>query len=242
MIGVIVELLLSWLLLYYIEHQGLSVLGFRPTRRRSILFGLGLLLTAGYVTGFYLVESVLLRSPYHANPAYGFRDLLPATWHVITSVLFEELLFRGALLYILIRRIGPSRAVLLSAVAFGCYHWFTTGFGNPKQMIQVFLITGFAGYAFARAYAKTGTLLLPFALHFALNFTAMVIFSHNYGAGNQLLVPALSPDAIKPAPWLSLGLFAVYSFGYPLAVLVWLRAVKPSPPAAEPVNINKLVI
>ncbi len=112
--------------------------------------------------------------------------MLKGLWYVFKSVLFEELLFRGALLYILIKRIGPAKAVLISAIAFGIYHWFTIGFGKPTQMAYIFLVMGLAGYAFAKAFGKTGTILLPFALHFGFNVAIMILFSQNSGIGPQL--------------------------------------------------------
>ena len=40
-------------------------------------------------------------------------------------MLYEELLFRGYLLYQAMRLLGARRAVLLDAAAFGVYHWFS---------------------------------------------------------------------------------------------------------------------
>jgi CAAX protease family protein len=225
MIGAIVELLLSWALLHFIEHRNLSVLGFRPTSRRLRLAGLGFLLGAGYLTVFYLVQAALLDNPYHLNTAYGLPAMLKGLWYVFKSVLFEELIFRGALLYILIKRIGPSKAVLISAIAFGIYHWFTIGFGKPTQMLYIFLVMGLAGCAFAKAFEKTGTILLPFALHFGFNFAIMILFSQNSGIGPQLFVQG-------PAPHVTTGslLFLLFMIGQsfvpPLLVLFWLRFVK----------------
>lgn len=228
MIGAIIELLLSWTLLHFIEHRNLSALGFAPTPRRLRLAGLGFLLGAGYLSVFYLVEAALVHAPYHLNPDYSSKALLKAIWYVFKSVLFEELLFRGALLYILIRRIGPSKAVLLSAIAFGIYHWFTIGFGKPVQMAYIFLTMGLAGYAFARAFEKTGTILLPFALHFGFNVAIMILFSKNSGIGPQLFIQAAGPQ-IPAKSLLFVGLLIGQSFVPPLLVLFWLRFVKREP-------------
>ncbi len=45
----------------------------------------------------------------------------------INSVLFEELLFRGYLLYKAIEWLGARKGCFLSAIAFGVYHWFSYG-------------------------------------------------------------------------------------------------------------------
>jgi len=228
MIGLIIELLLSWVLLHFIEHRDLSILGFKPTARRLRLAGMGFLLGVVYLTAFYLAQAALLHNPYHFNTAYSFPDMLKGLWFVFRNVLFEELIFRGALLYILIRRIGPSKAVLIAAIAFGIYHWFTIGFGKPTQMALIFLVMGLTGYAFARAFAKTGTILLPFALHFGFNFTTMILFSKNSGIVDQILVQTPGPH-VPTQRLLFLGLMIGANFVPPLLVLFWLRFVKREP-------------
>ncbi len=228
MIGAIIELLLSWILLHFIEHRRLSALGFAPTSRRLRLAGLGFLLAAGYMSIFYLAEAALLHAPYHVNTDYSAKALLKAGCYVFKNLLFEELLFRGALLYILIKRIGPQKAIVVSAIAFGIYHWFTIGFGKPAQMAYIFLTMGLAGYAFARAFEKTGTILLPFALHFGLNTAMMILFSKNSGIGPQLLIQKAGPQ-IATKSLLFMGLMIGQSVAPPLLVLFWLRFVKKQP-------------
>ena len=228
MIGAIVELLLSWVLLHFIVHRNLSVLGFRPTPRRLRLGSLGFLLGVVYLTLFYLAQAALLHAPYHLNTAYDFPALLKSLWYVFNSVLFEELIFRGALLYILIKKIGPAKAVLISAIAFGIYHWFTIGFGKPTQMAFIFLVMGLTGYAFAKAFEQTGTILLPFALHFGLNVTIMILFSRNSGIGPQLFIQAVGPH-VPTKSLLFLALMIGENFVPPLLVLFWLRFVKREP-------------
>ncbi|MCY7293030.1 MAG: CPBP family intramembrane metalloprotease [Ferruginibacter sp.] len=66
-------------------------------------------------------------------------------WNVI-SVVIEELIFRCVPLYILIKKLGPSKAIIVSACAFGIYHWFSFGvIGNIPQMVIMFVITGLIG-------------------------------------------------------------------------------------------------
>jgi hypothetical protein len=225
MIGLIIELLLSWVLLHFIEHRNLSVLGFKPTARRLRLAAMGFLLGVVYLTAFYLVQAALLHNPYHFNTAYSPPDMLKGLWYVFRNVLFEELIFRGALLYILIRRIGPSKAVLIAAIAFGIYHWFTIGFGKPTQVAFFFLVMGLTGYVFARAFAKTGTILLPFALHFGFNFTIMILFSKNPGIAPQLFVQTAEVH-VPTKSLLFLAFMIGENFVPALLVLFWLRFVK----------------
>ena len=223
MIGALIALLLSWALLHFIEHQSLEVLGFRPTARRLRLIGLGFLLTAAFMILYYLAEAAGWRFSYHRNPEFSSRWLLISGWTLFTSALFEELLFRGALLYILIRRIGPEKAVLVSAVAFGMYHWIIVGIHSFPQMTLLFFSMGWMGYALARSYVVTGSILVPLALHFASNFVGADIF----GNGPQLFVHA---PGVHPSTLVLLLLVVIHNFVYPLVVLWWIRHIKTKQP------------
>ena len=135
----LVELLLSWIILKLIEKENLSALGLAPNAKRIKQLGIGLLLTIPIQLAFYEIVALLVRNPYHPQPRYGFKDAGLGLAYLFRSVMYEDLLFRGALLYILIKRLGPVKATLISATAFGIYHWFSYGvIGQPGQMIVVF--------------------------------------------------------------------------------------------------------
>src|SRR5688572_22542700 len=105
MAGIIVELAVSWLLLWLIEKKNLGVLGLMPNRRRLIQFGM-LLLVAGIccAAGFFM--RMYYGERWALNPDYSFAQFMEAVWWNIKSVLYEELIYRGAILYILIKRLG----------------------------------------------------------------------------------------------------------------------------------------
>ncbi|HEY4150858.1 MAG TPA: CPBP family intramembrane glutamic endopeptidase, partial [Chitinophagaceae bacterium] len=166
-----------------------------PTRQRIKDFGAGLLLAVTLMSAWLLIASFLAKNPYRLNDHYTVNRFLSAMAYMLRSVAYEELLFRGALLYILIRRIGASRAVLASAIGFGIYHWFSYGvIGQPVQMLIVFLVTAVGGWVFAVAFEKTQSMYLAFALHLGYNVTAMILFSGNKGMGPQLLVQTFEKD------------------------------------------------
>ncbi|MBA2330078.1 MAG: CPBP family intramembrane metalloprotease, partial [Flavisolibacter sp.] len=86
------------------------------------------------------------------NPNISSLLILSGVWWNIKSVLFEELIFRGVLLYILIKKAGPAIAIAISSIAFGIYHWFSMEiFGNVIQMIVIFFVTGAMGLLLAYA-------------------------------------------------------------------------------------------
>ncbi len=123
-------------------------------------------------------ESYLNSSVWTLNNNISGQDILHSTWYDIKSVFTEELIFRGALLFILIQKIGSKKSILISAIAFGVYHWFSYGIlGNVMAMIFIFIGTGLMGYALAWAFAKSRSILLPFGLHLGWNLIHNTIFS-----------------------------------------------------------------
>jgi hypothetical protein len=187
MIGPIL-LAISWILLR-LEGKGLGVLGLDAPVLRIRQCGAGFLVAGIIVVLQQLGHAAVAGVPWQLNPAadavlFG-RSL---RWNV-NSVLYEELLFRGYLLYQAIRRLGARRGVLLAAVAFGVYHWFSYGIvGNLVMMTFVFILTGAFGFMLALAFAKTRSIALPIGLHLGWNLVSYVGFSTGpLGAG--LLVP-----------------------------------------------------
>ena len=122
------------------------------------------------------------------NPDVSLPLILNGAWYNIKSVLFEELIFRGVLLFILIKRVGATKAMIISSVAFGMYHWLSFGvMGDPIQMTFVFLVTGIMGLLYAYGYAKTFSLYIPIGIHLGWNIVQSVVFSDT-NIGNHLLV------------------------------------------------------
>lgn len=221
MMGIVVELLISWLLLKLILKQNLEALGFKPNGERLTALLAGLFWPVVYVGLFEYSVSLLVHNPYLLNPNYNLKAFWNASAYIFRSVAYEDLIFRGALLYILIKKLGAQKAVWISAIAFGIYHWFSWSlFGNPVQMAIVFLMTGAGGYVFALAFEKTRSVYLPFALHFGIDFANMVLFSQDKGMGRQVLIKAFEKDPVSPGSFISIIVLAINFTGFPL--LTWL--------------------
>ena len=177
MIGVLVQLAISWILLWFVEKEHLSALGITPTKKRISQLSLGIALAVVCSVAYFSLALVVESKGYEINPHFTFISFLKGIYWVLNSVLFEELIFRGALLYIAMKRMGVMKACLLSAICFGVYHWFSFGvWGNPVPMIFVFLMTGIWGFMFAMSFVKTKSLYLPIGLHFGWNFVTIIIF------------------------------------------------------------------
>lgn len=83
---------------------------------------------------------------------------------VVLAPVVEEMLFRGFLLPLLVRSMGPSLGILLTALLFGLLH----GPENHWAWQPVVLI-GIAGIAFGYVRYKTGSTTSAFLMHSAYN-------------------------------------------------------------------------
>lgn len=227
MIGILLAIAISWLLLYLIEKQHISVLGFLPIRKRLNQFLVGFLITGLLCALVQYLESYLKSSIWVLNTNITSGIILKSFWWDVKSVLTEELIFRGALLYILIQKLGVQKGVLISAIAFGVYHWFSYGvLGNPMAMVLVFIGTGLMGYAWAWGFAKTRSIILPFGLHLGWNFNYNTLFSK--GPLGQLVL--ISEGGNELTHWASLSNFISGLVIIPILVLIYVKySVKEEP-------------
>jgi membrane protease YdiL (CAAX protease family) len=124
----------------------------------------------------------------------------------------EEIVFRGALLGVLPRRVSPAPAVAISVGVFVLYHlpkWESLLHG--PYAIHLVL----AGTAFAVAYLRTGSLWLGIGLHWGWNLGAFALLE-----AERPLVTLAAPPASgwgEPGGWLAVAGNAVLL----LAVLAW---------------------
>ena len=220
MIGILVAIAISWLLLYLIEKKNVLALGFLPIGKRLKQFLFGFLITGILCVLIQYLESCLKSSTWILNKDITSGIIIKSFWWDFKSVLTEELIFRGALLYILNQKIGSRKSVLISAIAFGIYHWFSYGvLGNVMAMILVFIGTGLMGYAWAWAFSKTKSIMLPFGLHLGWNFIYNTIFSK--GPLGELVL--ISKGGIELTDWASLLNFISGLVIVPILVLIYVR-------------------
>jgi membrane protease YdiL (CAAX protease family) len=129
MFGIFVILLVSWALLYVLEKKNLSELAHLPNRIRLSHFCLEFLFLCLLNLGTIGIDTMVYSIDWQNNPDLEFEMVLQVFWFHLKSTLTEELVFRGALLYILIERLGIKRGIVISSIVFGVYHWFT----NPLR-------------------------------------------------------------------------------------------------------------
>src|SRR5574339_1312178 len=122
MIGTLVVLVISEILLWLVYKKHIGVLGLMPNLKRLKQFLLGFLITASCCVLYFLLIGVVENYKWRLNESITVKTILSSILWVLNSVLFEELIFRGALLYIAIRKVGTKKAILLSAIVFGIWH------------------------------------------------------------------------------------------------------------------------
>lgn len=215
MLGILIQLLLSWLIVWWFDKSNLRVLGLLPTQERCRQAALFFLFTALCCASGYGLKWLFFHQRWAVNPLLTFRLVMEGIWWNIKAVLFEELIFRGALLYVLLKKWGAKKAVFLSAASFGVYHWFSQeAFGQPLQMALLFFGTGMLGWLLAKAFVKTGSLHVPVAIHLGWNLTQQVLFSD--GPIGDSVLAAVTPKAIHTT---SYGLF-FFVLLFPLAATI----------------------
>ena len=196
MIGLLVIIIVSWVLLYLIEKRNIEAIGLIPYGYRLLQFGVGLLFITAIVLVNIRVETQVLNIEWHYNQDFKYADVLNAFIYHLRSALTEDLVFRGAILFILIQRLGFKWALLISALIFGVYHVFSYGMTNESiiPIVYVILVTGFTGYVWAYAFYKTGTIWMGLGFHLGYNLVMSCFFeSQPFG---QILFSEISQTEI----------------------------------------------
>ena len=148
------------------------------------------------------MESFVLNVEWKQNDTISYGLIFDAFVYHIRSALTEDLVFRGAILYILIQRIGAKKAILLSAFIFGIYHIFSYGMTGDRiiPIIYVIIITGFTGYVWAYTFDKTKSIMMGLGFHLGYNFL-MSMFYENQPYG-QLIFKEASKISLVDWDWL----------------------------------------
>ncbi len=210
----------SWLVVFLIKRKSIFTKWLLPLKKRGGEFLKGFLFTAILCSLTLVSLSFIGHVKWSIASDISFKGILKSIFYDINSVVFEELIFRGVMLLLLIHFTNRRAGILISAIAFGIYHWFTFGvWANFIPMAVVFLTTGLMGYALAMAYSKTQSIILPIALHLGWNVINNTVFSKGPNA-IQLLVPSEVPELS--------GLYGITSLIFyliiPLIILLFVNS------------------
>ena len=142
-------------------------IGLRWTSRRMAILSLTALPIVGIAAA--LLGPSLARPFFGpvASPTADLARLAPALLYAVANATMEEVVYRGALLRWLTPVAGAASALALQALVFGLAHGVGTDFvGNP---LPVMAATAASGLVFGAIALRTNSLVLPIALHVALD-------------------------------------------------------------------------
>lgn len=128
-------------------------------------------------------------------------------WTILTTVvlapIMEETLFRGLIQGAIYRRDGAAKAILISALMFGVFHFI------PQQAINAFFVGIILGYI----YFRTGSLLTVIIIHALNNAIAYIML--------ELLGPERANIGVSEI----LGGGTVYYIVYGLSVVLLIVGI-----------------
>jgi len=179
MLGLLVIIVISWVLLYYIEKKNIEVLGLIPNGKRIIQFAVGIVFIMLVSLINIYVESYILDVNWKLNSKINYTLIFDSFIYHLRSALTEDLVFRGALLYILISKLGAKWAIFISTICFGIYHVFSYGMTAERivPIVYVVLITGVTGYVWAYTFYKTKSIILGLGFHLGINLIMTFFYS-----------------------------------------------------------------
>lgn len=159
--------LVAALVVVRLLRSTIGAIGLRWPARSALITAVAALLTVGV--------AATLVGPLVAEPFFGPLPvdlgspaaLLPALVFAVANASMEETVYRGALLRWLVPARGTLLALTVQAVAFGLAHGVGNDFaGSP---LPVMAATAAGGLVLGVIAIRTGSLVLPIALHAALD-------------------------------------------------------------------------
>ena len=185
---------------HFIERRTVSELAL-PGMARQL--GLGLLIGSSlYAACIMILMALGIYRIVGLNP---LSYLIPALGMVLSSGIYEELLFRGVLFGSVERWFGSWAALVVSSLAFGLVHLM-----NPQGTMEgALFIAVEAGILLAAAYMLTRRLWLSMGFHLSWNYTQSAIFSGIVSGNNAQ--QGLIQSTINGPDLLTGGTFGVES-------------------------------
>jgi membrane protease YdiL (CAAX protease family) len=175
-LGIIV---LSIFLEVSLKQMGLEM----GTLKQGVITALPFMLTIVGMMGisYLLKPSIFLDTRYDQSLSamlVSILILLP-----LTTVLLEELFFRGLFFGYLNNAVGQIMAIIISSTAFGLWHFYTsksvnldgTSISPLFLSMGVIIVTALAGAFLAWLRIKGNNLISPLLVHWTINATGIVL-------------------------------------------------------------------
>jgi membrane protease YdiL (CAAX protease family) len=148
-------------------------------KKTGRLLGLSLILYLAILPPLWLVSAIYQLLLHQAGCDFYLQDVAtlltaPAPWFlraalffivIIVAPVFEEIVFRGVLLPVLVRCAGFWPGIILISLIFGGLHLHLPSF------LPLFLLS----LVFCLAYARTKSLWVPIGMHMAFNGVTVIL-------------------------------------------------------------------
>ncbi len=161
------------------------MLGGTPVKKRLFQFLVGFLFVVLIKLLMIFIGTQVKSIDWQYNTGFEINMLFMAAWYHLKSALTEDLVFRGAILFIVIQRLGVQKGLLISSIVFGAYHWFSYGLIENGQLVPLFyvlVVTGLSGYVWGQSFVYTKSIAMPLGFHLGWNLTSSLFYeSQPYG-------------------------------------------------------------
>jgi uncharacterized protein len=181
MIELCVLIALSLVIVWLLQSGSLVfVLGLNTSKRTIIIAAILFAVTSLCCLSEYFFRIILAEEKFAVNDRLAADIVLTGLLETGRSVLFEELLCRGVLLVFLMKKFGNKPAIVMSAIMFGVLHLLTIAdWSNIPQVTLTFFFPFVFGLVMAYAFAKSGSIYLPLAIHLGWNIIQNFVFPGN---------------------------------------------------------------
>lgn len=124
---------------------------------------------------------------------------------LLSSSVFEELMFRGPLFTLLRRKLGPGIALAITSLAFGGVHWW-----NPGMSLLALLNVTLAGVLLGIIVLRTESIAAAISFHVVWNLAVATFCGSVSGLGSQGWISTISTKQIDDAVvWMVSGPFGI---------------------------------
>jgi membrane protease YdiL (CAAX protease family) len=192
----------------FVDRQSISTLGlsYDGESMTRVAFGAGIAL--GCVTVVFLIGILLgfievKRSKMSEDCVSCLPLFLGGLVDFFTAAVFEEIIFRGYVFFLLYQAAGAQAAIVVSSIVFSFAHLVK----HPSTPVLYVLNAFIFGALAALCRDVTGTLWLPIGLHFGWNVVSGPIFGLPY-SGRQYDRGVVVSDVSGPT-WLTGGRYSL---------------------------------
>lgn len=235
-VSVFIVLVVVWLVFHFIDRRPFRSLGFVPQHalRDTVT---GLIIGLGMMTACIAVLYFCNWAQPEANAPFSGSALALAALAMAANTVTQEIMVRGYVQQTIQRQFGVVNGVIFSALFFLMLH-----LGAIRGAILPAISLFAAGILLGTAYAVSGNLWLPMALHFGWNFLQGPVLGENVSgqtldAGWRLFHLA-GPRVMTGGEfgieggWIAIVITAL---GTPVVLLAYRRRMNPVVRLARPV-------